>query len=150
MTGRPHFAVRWRGTLALGAAAVAAAGLLQHRMAGLFEPPASYTTLAFQHPQSLPKQLSAPRADAVISFEIRNVGGTARAYQWTVLLVQGTFTQRVATGNVSLRPGRGTVIARTVQIACTQGQVRMAVSLARPAESIDALAACQSPATRRP
>ena len=57
--------------------------------AGLFEEPASYTSLAFLHPGSLPEQLTPERlspkqATAGFSFIIRNAGDTPHDYQWSV------------------------------------------------------------------
>ena len=154
MSGRPyvaavsHHVVRWRGLITLIAVITLAAGMGQTSFGhailakvGLFEEPASYTSLAFLRPQSLPK-LSSRQAPVVVSFVIHNAGGIASEYQWSILLVQGQRTRHTAAGNVRVAAGREASITRFVTIPCTQGQVRIVVSLERPAESIDALTAC--------
>jgi len=149
----PHRAMKWRGAIALVAVMMLAAGIGQTsaghamlRKAGLFEAPASYTSLAFQDPRSLPLQVSRPRAAVPVSFMIHNSTGVSRNYQWTVQLGQQTVTS-VASGNVRLAAGHGRSITRTAQISCTQKLVRIAVSLADPAESIDAWVTCQHTAS---
>lgn len=109
------------------------------RKAGLLEDTPSYTSLAFAHPQSLQE-----RRDSVdVTFVIHN-SGAPRDYQWSVLLAQGRSARRVAEGNVYVAPGHGASITRSENILCTRGQVQIVVSLARPAEQIDAWAACPS------
>lgn len=149
MSAVSHQAVRWRGLATLVAVVALAAGISQTtaghtilREAGLFEEPASYTSLAFQYPQRLQEQLSAKRANVGVSFVIRNAGSTPGDYQWSMLLVQGSRTSLVAAGSVGLAPGRETAITRFAKISCTQGRARIVVSLARPAEYIDAMMAC--------
>jgi hypothetical protein len=49
----------------------------------------------------------------------------------------------VAAGTVTVGAGQGSEISPSVRVSCTAaGPLRFVVSLARPAESIDALAAC--------
>lgn len=141
--------MRWRGLATLVAVVALAAGIGQTaagrtilREAGLFEEPTSYTSLAFQYPQRLPEQLGSKRANVGVSFVIRNAGSTPSDYQWSMLLVQGSRTRLVAAGSVGLAPRRETAITRSAKIFCTQGRVRIVVSLARPAEYIDAMVAC--------
>jgi len=151
MTGRSeqaHPTPRWRGTLAALAVVVLAVGLAQTsaghsllRKAGLFERPASYTTLAFQHPQSLP-QLASAQTDVPVSFVISNVGRTPRTYQWTLSVAQGSQDRRVATGSIRLAPGHRTALTRAAHVVCAQPRVSLVVSLVQPAESIHAWAAC--------
>jgi hypothetical protein len=144
-------AVKWRGTLVVLVLIVLAAGIAQTsaghslmRKAGLFEQPATYTSLAFQHPQSLP-QLSSARADVPVSFVISNVGNTPHTYQWILSLAQGSLDRRVATGSIRLAPGNRAVLTRTAHVDCTQQRVNLVVSLAHPAESIHAWATCPAP-----
>lgn len=113
--------------------------------AGLFEEPTSYTSLAFQDPQSLPEQLSSKRATVSISFVIHNSGIIPHDYQWSVLLVQGQRSSHVAAGSVRVASGRAAAITQSVRVSCTRGQVRIVVSLMRPAEYIDARTACGRP-----
>ncbi len=143
-------AVKWRGTLAVLVLVVLAVGIAQTsaghsllRKAGLFEQPASYASLAFQHPQS-PPQLSA-RADVPVSFVISNVGNTPHTYQWILSLAQGSLDRHVATGSIRLAPGNRAVLTRTAHVVCTQQRVNLVVSLAHPAESIHAWATCPAP-----
>lgn len=146
----PHHAVRWRGLITLIAVIALATGMGQTSLGhailakvGLFEE-ASYTSLAFLRPQTLPKQLSSRQATVVVPFVIHNASGIATDYHWSVALVQGQRTRHVAAGNVRVASGRGASITRSATISCTRGQVRIVVSLERPAESIDALTACSS------
>lgn len=109
---------------------------------GLFEEPASYTSLAFLHPSTLTEQLHQKQTTVPVSFVIRNTGSTPHNYQWSVSLIQGQQTRHVAAGNARVASGNGTTITSAARISCTQGQVRIVVSLARPAEYIDAWMAC--------
>jgi hypothetical protein len=140
----------WPGVIALVAVVAVIAGIGQTRVghvmlrkAGLFEEPTGYTSLAFARPQSLPKPLASKHANVRISFIIRNSGGTPRDYRWSVVLVHGEHTRRVD-GGTYIAPGGAATITRSAEISCTRGRVRIVVSLARPAESIDAWTACQS------
>jgi hypothetical protein len=146
-----HRAVGWRGVATLAAVITLAAGLGQTtaghtllRKAGLFEEPASYTTLAFLSPQDLPRSLNTGRQTVGVSFVIGNTGSASRHYQWSMRLVQGPRTTRVAAGSVSLTSGREATVTRSAKIFCTRGQARLVVSLANPAEHIDFLTACSS------
>lgn len=152
MSAVSHRAVRWRGAVTLTVVTVLTAGLGQTSFGhailgkvGLFQEPTSYTSLAFLNPQSLPEQLSSKQATVGVSFVIHNTGGIPRDYQWSVLLVQGERKHDVAAGSVRIASGSGVAITRSARISCTRGQVRIVVSLARPAEFIDAWAACSSP-----
>jgi hypothetical protein len=143
---------RWRGVVTLIAAILLAAGVgqtsLGHEIlgkAGLFEEPASYTSLAFLQPGSLPEQLTSK--PVMVSFIIRNASDTAHDYQWSMSLVQGQQTRQIAAGTARVASGNGTAITRAAAISCTQGQVQIVVSLAHPAEHIDAWLACKSPQT---
>lgn len=113
------------------------------RETGLSEKPATYTSLAFLHPQSLPEQLETKRASENISFAITNKGGAIYDYQWSVQLVQGQSHYSVATGSVRIASGDEASITSPVKILCARGQVQIVVSLTRPAESIDAWIACR-------
>jgi hypothetical protein len=142
-------ATRWRGLVGLVGAVVLAAAIGQTaaghailRSAGLFEEPASYTTLAFVHPQSLPEQLRSRRMKVALSFVINNVGGSSHDYQWSVRLVQGYATRRLAAGSVAIASAHAAEIARTADISCARGKVQIIISLARPDESIDAIMSC--------
>jgi hypothetical protein len=153
--GAPFSALRrtaqWRGLVALVAVATLAAGVAQTgaghallRRTGLFEEPTSYTSLAFQNSQPPPAQLPARRASVKVPFVIRNASDTAHTYQWSLLLVQGRHTRRVAAGSVGVAARRQVVIARSAKIFCARGQVEIVVSLAHPAEYIDAHVTCSS------
>ncbi len=149
-----HPAVRWRAAVAVLALIVLAVGIAQtsagHSLlakAGLFAQPVSYTSLAFQQPQSLPAQLTSRRASVPVSFVIANEGHAPRTYRWTLSLGQGTLTRRMATGSIRLASGQRSALTRVAQVACTGQQVSLVVSLAYPAESIHAWATCP-PATR--
>ena len=110
---------------------------------GLFEQPASYTSLAFLHPTTLTEKLPEKQATVPVSFVISNTGGVPHDYQWSVSLVQGQQTRHVAAGSAQVASGKGATITSAARISCTQGKVQILVSLARPAEHIDALTACR-------
>jgi hypothetical protein len=142
-------ATRWRGLAGLVGAVVLAAAIGQTAVghailqrSGLFEEPANYTSLTFEHPQSLPEQLRYRRTKVALSFVINNVGSASHDYQWSVRLVQGHATRRLAAGSVAIASGHAAEIARTADISCVRGKVQIIVSLARPDESIDAFMSC--------
>jgi hypothetical protein len=112
--------------------------------AGLFEQPTSYTSLAFAQPQNLPEQLAPKQKTIGISFMIHNSGGRTYGYQWSIQFVQTGLIHRAAAGYVSIDPGKGATISRTEVIQCNRKKVQIVVSLAHPAESIDAWMACPS------
>lgn len=156
MIGRPSGAGYW-GVMALVAAVILSAGIgqtsLGHtilRKAGIAGGPTNYTSLAFAHPQSLPTPLESRPANVDVSFAIQNAGDALRDYQWSVSLEQGRYTRDVAAGNVRIASGHGVTITQSVKSSCAQGQVRIVVSLAKPAESIDAWIACSPPRSSKP
>jgi hypothetical protein len=136
--------------LAVMVAAVAlVAGLAQtsvgHSLlqgAGLYDQPASYTSLAFANPQSLPTQFSRSATSVHVSFTISNASTNSRTYQWSIVFDRAGRTYRLAAGTARV-PAEGHVtVSRTVRASCSSGQARMTIGLAAPAESIHFLAAC--------
>jgi hypothetical protein len=145
-----HRLAGWPGVVAIVAVAAVVAGMCQTRVGhvmlrkvGLFEEPTNFTSLAFLHPQSLPKQLESKRANVRVSFVIRNSGSTSRDYKWSVLLIHEGHIRRLD-GGKRVVSGGAAIITRSAEISCKRGRVRIVVNLARPAESIDAWTACQS------
>jgi hypothetical protein len=143
-----------RGPIALIIAFLLAVGLAQTGLghsvlgaAGLFKKPASYTSLSFQNPDSLPDQLSKGQVTIPVSFVIDNTGGNSRDYQWSMTVIQGRQTRLAVAGTVILGPGHTTAISRPATISCTADDedVRIEVRLTRPAEYIDARTACLAP-----
>lgn len=150
MSKVPPRKARWWGALLLIVVVMLAAGIGQTRpgqvilkKVGLFKEPASYTSLAFMHPTSLPVQLMSKQA-AAVSFIIRNNSGITSDYQWSVSLVQGQRVRRVAAGRTSVISGHAAAITSSARISCTQGKVRIVVSLVKPTEYIDAWTVCKS------
>jgi hypothetical protein len=146
-----HRAVRNWGAAALIAVVALAAGIGQTspgqeilRKTGLSSEPTTYTSLAFLNPQSLPPQLGSQPTNVEVSFMIHNGEGLARDYQWSVRLVQRRGTRSVAAGSIRVTSGGGASITRPARVICTQGQVRIVVSLVYPAESIDFWTTCRS------
>jgi hypothetical protein len=140
---------KWWGVIALAAMAVLAAGIGQsshgHTIlakAGLAEVPASYTSLAFLQPQSLPNQLTSERESVDVSFVITNTSSTPRDYQWSVSLITEQRAAVTAKGNVSVAAGQKADVIRLAAISCRRGRVHIVISLAHPAEGIDAWSAC--------
>lgn len=110
--------------------------------AGLVGSPGTYTSLAFLKPQSLPTQIGRKGTRVNVAFVIRNATTTSRDYQWSLLLLQGEHNRRVSAGEIRVQSGREASVNKTVKIFCQKGQVRITVSLARPAEHIDAWMTC--------
>jgi hypothetical protein len=140
---------KWWGVIALAAIIVLAAGFGQsspgHTIlvkVGLAEIPASYTSLAFLHPQSLPDKLSSKQESVDVSFVITNTSSAPRDYQWSVSLATNQRAAVAAKGNVSIAGDHRADVFRFAAVSCTQGQVHIVISLAHPAESIDAWSAC--------
>lgn len=131
--------------LALGLAQTSAAHALL-RKAGLYEPPASYTSLAFTDPQSLPSQLSPVPTRVSVSFGISNSSADPRTYHWSVVLQRTGRVNRLAAGEAEVPAGESATVAPIVSASCSAGQARMSVQLAAPAESITFWLAC-SPRT---
>jgi hypothetical protein len=135
--------------LAIVAAVALAAGLAQTnvghsllRGAGLYEEPETYTSLAFTNPQSLPTRLSSRPIRVRMSFAISNASADPRSYHWSIELKRTGHIYRLATGEVEVPADNRTSVARIVKASCIDGQARMTVQVAAPAESIDFLMAC--------
>lgn len=150
LSATPTRTLRWGGLVALVAVVTLAVGAAQTgvghsilQRTGLFEEPTGYTSLAFQNPFPT-EQLRSRRTSITLPFVIHNAASTAHTYQWSLHLVQGRHTYRVASGSVSVASGREKIIAPSAKIFCTQGQVEIVVSLAHPAEYIDAQMTCSS------
>lgn len=150
-TAASHRPASWWGVVVFAALVMLAVGMGQTsfghavlRKTGLSGEPTSFTSLAFVHPQSLPGQLSSQPENVSVSFVIRNSGESTRNYHWSVRLTQGGHTRQTAEGSVRIPPRRQTAINRLTSISCAAGQLQIMVSLARPAEHIDALAACRA------
>jgi hypothetical protein len=140
-------------TAALVAAAGLALALAQTspghallRKAGLYEEPASYTSLAFTDPQSLPAQLSPVPSRVSVSFGISNSSADPHGYHWSVLLHRAGQVKHLAAGEAEVPAGESTTVAPVVTAACSAGQAQVSVQLAAPAESISFWLAC-SPRT---
>ncbi len=124
------------------ALAQTSAGHALLRSAGLDQPPASYTSLAFTSPQSLPAYLAAVPTRVSISFTVSNSSADPRSYHWSVELQRAGRPNRLAAGEVAVQAGERATVARTVTASCSAGQARMSVQLAAPAESIAFWLAC--------
>jgi len=136
-------------TAALVAAAGLALALAQTspghavaRKAGLYEEPASYTSLAFTNSQSLPAQLSPVPSRVSVSFGISNSSADPHSYHWSVLLHRAGQVKHLAAGEVEVPAGESITVAPIVTAACSAGQVQVSVQLAAPAESIAFWLAC--------
>lgn len=135
--------------VATAAAVALAVGLAQTsaghsllREAGLYGEPASYTSLAFTNPQSLPTHLSSAPTRLSMSFAVSNASPDPRTYHWSIVLEGTGHAYYLTAGEVRVpAEGRATV-ARTVTALCTRGQARITVQVAAPAESIDFWVAC--------
>jgi hypothetical protein len=112
------------------------------RKAGLYEEPASYTSLAFTNPQSLPAQLSPVPSRVSVSFGISNSSADPHSYHWSVLLHRAGQVKHLAAGEAEVPAGESTTVAPVVTAACSAGQAQVSVQLAAPAESIAFWLAC--------
>jgi hypothetical protein len=110
---------------------------------GLYQPPVSYTELTFAAPGDLPSALPSPGAPVNVSFNIHNVSGAARVYQWSVVLANnGHNGSQEASGTVTA-PAQGRVtVTRSVATTCTAGRLQVLVRLASPAESVEFWVTC--------
>jgi hypothetical protein len=124
------------------ALAQTSAGHAMLRKAGLYEEPASYTSLAFTDPQSLPSWLSPVPSRVSVSFGISNSSADPRSYRWSVVLQRTGRVNRLAGGEVEVPAGESTTVAPVVTASCSAGQARMGVQVAAPAESISFWLAC--------
>jgi hypothetical protein len=139
------------------AAAALAAGLAQTsagqsvlRRAGLAQHPASYTSLAFADPQSLPTRLSAAPTRVSVPFAVTNTSAGLRSYHWSIVLDRAGRTDPLAAGEVAVPAGDRAAVAATVTASCAAGQARMTVRLTAPAEAIDFWLACSPQAGGQP
>jgi hypothetical protein len=114
------------------------------RLAGLQSPPA-YTALYFTNPDRLPTQLRTGHVQLPVSFTVQNSSRTAKTYQWRIDVQDGKNTAHVAAGQFSL-PGGGTAAeTKAVKTVCRSGGgLRIIVSLAAPANSIDFRVVCRA------
>jgi hypothetical protein len=122
--------------MSVGQAVLKSAGLVGNRD--------DYTSLAFLKPQSLPTLIKSGEAKINVAFVIRNATTTSRDYQWSLLLLQGDHNRRVDGREIRVPSGREASVNKTIKISCGKGRVRITVSLARPAEHIDAWMTCKA------
>lgn len=114
------------------------------RDVGLTSTVGSYTALAFQNPQSIPTHLKTARTRLNVDFTITNASAEAQQYKWTLLVIQGKDTRRAGTGTAYAAAGQTTPVADPIEIECRNGQLQMIISLAKPAEHIDAWMTCNA------
>jgi hypothetical protein len=110
--------------------------------AGLAGSPGIYTSLAFLKPQSLPTQIGRTGTSVNVAFVIHNATTISRDYQWSLLLLEDKHNRRITAGEIRVQPGQEASVNRTIKISCQKGQARINVSLAQPAEHIDAWIIC--------
>jgi hypothetical protein len=149
---------RW-SLLSIVALVVICAGLAQtsrgHTLlsdVGLYKVPASYTELAFTDSGALPDQLISAkgakgqaRGQVPVSFSVRNVSGSSRAYQWSIAVIVGGKSQLKAAGTVGVPAQGKATVAKSVAAVCGKApSLQVAVRLASPAESIDFWVSCPS------
>jgi hypothetical protein len=114
------------------------------KSAGLVGNSDTYTSLAFLKPQSLPTQIGSGETKVNVAFVIRNATTASRDYQWSLFLLQGGHNRRVSAREIRVQSGREASVDRMIKISCGKGRVRITVSLARPAEHIDAWMTCKA------
>ena len=149
---RKHLVLPTRNLVMLLALVVLCAGFAQtgpgHAVladAGLFQRPASYAELTFTAPGDLPSSLPTAESAVDLSFDIHNVSGTARVYQWSIVLAGNGHSSVGASGTASA-PAQGRVtVTRSVAATCSGTRLQVLVRLASPAESVDFWVTC--PAT---
>jgi hypothetical protein len=146
---------RWRLFL-LGAVVLIGAGLAQTQPGhvvfsdvGLYQTAKPYTALSFTDPDTLPTALKKPSSSFKISFDINNVSGDSKSYQWSVALVHAGKSQVKASGAV-LAPAQGqTAVSRTVTATCASGRLQVVVRLAGIPESISFWISCPPAAAKK-
>lgn len=114
------------------------------RGVGLYKAPASYTSLAFTDPQSLPTRLSSAPTRLQMSFALSNTSADPRTYHWSIVLQGMDHARRLAAGEIQIPAGNRVTVTRTIKASCTSGQARMTVQIVAPAESIDFWMTCSS------
>lgn len=114
------------------------------KLIGLTSTVGSYTALAFQHPQGIPVQLKTAHTIVNVNFAISNASAEVQHYKWNVSVLQGKSVRRPYSGIAYVAPGGKTLITENVKIVCQSGQIQVVVSLAQPAEHIDALMICNA------
>ena len=137
---------RWIGLIAVLAVA---SGLIQtgagHSLlqrAGLVAEPVDYTALSFANPAALPTQLPSAHATVPTAFMIHNVSGAQRTYRWFIDVTRNDHSQRIGTGTLDLPAESQQVIKENLALSCPSGRLKVTISLASPAESIDYWASC--------
>jgi hypothetical protein len=147
---RRHLVLPARNVVALLALVVLCVGLAQtgpgHSVLsgmGLYQPPASYTELTLAAPDNLPSALPSVGSPVNVAFDIHNVSGAARVYQWSIALAKnGHNASQKASGTVTA-PAQGRIaVRRSVAASCTGGRLQVQVRLARPAESVEFWVTC--------
>ncbi len=120
------------------------------RRAGLDMAPPSYSALSFAQPQSLPARLPARHTTMHVPFTIRNNSSDTKSYQWSLRASRigrvGGLTARPVSGRRTLAPGATVTMDPALALSCEGGQIRITIRLASPAESIDFLSRCPTPA----
>lgn len=120
------------------------------RSAGLFQEPAAYSELAFTSPNALPEILASGKNVVNVSFDIHNVTGSVRNYQWSILLVQSDRSQLEGSGVARTLGQKSASVKKLVPVVCTAGRIQLVVRLASPSESIDFWMTCQDPSRNAP
>jgi len=147
---RPDKPVAW-WRVPIGVVAVAvivlvfaqtAAGQQVMRRAGLEGPASSYTALSFTNPGALQGHLPLGHFSTRVGFALENDSQTSNHYQWTIQMIDGKHVTKVATGQATVGGGDTIDESRTVTGMCQSGNLKLVVSLAAPAESIDFMAHC--------
>lgn len=115
---------------------------------GLTETPPSYTELAFTNSGALQQYVASVQAPVTVSFDIHNVSGSSRDYQWSIVALHGATNEGSLSGNVTVAGQGRASFTENVQVTCPSGRVQMVLRLASPAESINFWVAC--PASTAP
>ena len=116
------------------------------RKAGLDTTPPSYTALSFAQPQSLPARVPARRTSLRVPFTVHNDSSGTRSYKWSLTASRigkaGRLTARRVSGTSTLAPGATVTMDPVLPLVCRDGQIRITIGLASPAESIHFLSRC--------
>ncbi len=138
--------LRWITVIAVFAAASGLAltgdGYSLLQKAGLVARPVSYTALSFENPEALPTQLPSAHTTVKTAFMIHNVSGAPRTYHWFVDITRNDRSMRIRTGTLKLLAESQRVISEILALSCPSGRLKVTISLANPAESIDYWANC--------
>jgi hypothetical protein len=144
---------QWLGLAVLAAAVLGAVAVAQSaggssllRNAGLTSAPARYTELSFLRPTLLPEKLPHGKFVITAPFTLHNAEGADHTYDWIVQEIEGAKATTISSGRSRAPAGEVFTVNPHLRVTCRhEGQVRIAVRISNPAQSIGWWAHCLPP-----